>query len=105
MMIGSYLTMLLMEGLTVVVLTSFLVKCGVGMMMIQNTNFNYHPGYYGTKWLAVCSSLAQGTGVLAGLLGAALASFVVPVVTILTALGFSGVQFLAILNMREIELL
>ena len=105
MMIGSYLTMLLMEGLTVVVLTSFLVKCGVGMMMLQNTNYNFHADYYGTKWLNVCSSLAQGVAMSAGLVGAALASFAVPVATILTALGLSGVQFFAILTMREIELL
>ena len=102
LMTVSYIAMLLVHTLTVAVLTNFLVKFGVGMVMMQFACFNYHADYYGTKWLAVCSSLSKGCGVLAGVAGVAMASFAAPHVTVITAMVLSVVQACVVLTMTEI---
>ena len=99
---GSYTAMLVTQYLPVVVLANFLVKWGVGMVMMQFTFFNYHADYYGTKWLAVCSSLSKGCGVLMGVVGVTLACFTAPQVTVVVALVLSVIQIITVITMTEI---
>ena len=99
---GSYTAMLVTQYLPVVVLANFLVKWGVGMVMMQFTFFNYNADYYGTKWLAVCSSLSKGCGVLMGVVGVTLACFTAPQVTVVVALFLSVIQIITVITMTEI---
>ena len=101
-MSGSYTAMLVTQYLPVAVLTNCLVKGGTGMMMQQFTSFNYDPDYYGTKRLAVCSSLSKGCGTLMGVVGVTLACFTAPQVTVVVALVLSVIQIFTVITMTEI---